>query len=186
MGIFDGGFLKKKVIGTPVPGTQVQKVTWGPYNEKHVSNVTVDHAQKVQAVIDEQGVSNEFEIVLPKDNELQLDYDCIELPAQFNEVMDILTQTVPKDAIIEYFVTRSRSGNLHVTIALPYKLGPYQRIAWQAVFGSDPKREALSVRSATVGDKNPTLLIERKGGTPISKGIRVNRVPEPVGRKFRD
>jgi hypothetical protein len=145
-----------------------------------------DHVVHVQKKLDESGASKNFEIVLPEPNELQLDYDEKVLPEQFWKGMDLLTQAYcALQEGLPYVVTESCSGNRHVTISLPCQIDPVTRVAWQAVFGSDLMREGLSLMSITRGLKNPTLLIERKGGAVVERGFAVHRERAAVGRMFR-
>jgi hypothetical protein len=45
---------------------------------------------------------------------------------------------------------------------MKFALPIVERIAWQAAFGSDPKREALHLLSVSRGELNPILLFMRK------------------------
>ena len=58
-------------------------------------------------------------------------------------------------------ITLSKSGNKHVRITLPISVGPLERIALQAMLGSDPKREILSVFALRDGETTPTVLFEK-------------------------
>jgi hypothetical protein len=63
---------------------------------------------------------------------------------------------------VTYDVSESKSGNVHVVINLPIPMHATKRVAWQAAFGSDPKREALHLLSIARREKNPILLYNRK------------------------
>lgn len=147
-----------------------------------------DHVKHVQAKIDAAGEHDNFEIIVAEPNQLQIDYDVSELPAQFEKALDILTQAFCKNTqCLHYFIKKSRHGNLHVTINLPINIPDTERIAWQAVFGSDPTREAMSLMSVRREIANPTLLIERRNAAPIMTGISVPKpLTVPKGRLFRD
>ena len=143
-----------------------------------------DHVAHVQSKIDESGLSGEYEIILPQANQLQIDYDVPELPERFHKVLDLLVQAFCKlHQSITYIVRKSRHDNLHVTINLPCAIMDIERIAWQAIFGSDHMREGLSMMSQRRGIANPTLLIERKNAEPFTTGS-VTLEPK-TGRKFR-
>jgi hypothetical protein len=166
-------------LGTTVAGP---KQTW---KAKLYDPAFKDNKKKVQDVIDEQGLSNEYEIVIPGSKQLQIDYDVPELPEQFHSVLNIATQAFCKlHQSLFYTVRKSRHNNLHVTIDLPRDLSDTDRIAWQSVFGSDPTREALSLMSVTRGIANPTLLIERRNSAPYMTGVKT--LEPATGRKFRD
>jgi hypothetical protein len=143
-----------------------------------------DHVVHVQSKIDETGLSEEYEIILPKMNQLQIDYDVPELPEQFHKVLDLLVQAFCKlHQNITYIVRKSRHNNLHVTINLPCDIMNTERIAWQSIFGSDHMREGLSMMSERRGIANPTLLIERRNAEPCATGILT--LEPKTGRKFR-
>lgn len=147
-----------------------------------------DHVSHVQAKIDAQGEQDNFVIVLPAPNQLQIDYDVPELPEIFEKSLFVLTQAFcDLNRFLTYRVTKSRHDNLHVTIDLPQVITDTERIAWQSILGSDPTREALSMMSVRRGIAHPTLLIERRGSEPIMTGVSVlPAIAEPKGRKFRD
>jgi hypothetical protein len=145
-----------------------------------------DHVIHVQTKINESGEQDNFEIVLPRPNQLQLDYDVPELPEQFHKVLDIAAQAFCKlHGSLFYTVRKSRHNNLHITIDFPRDLTDIERIAWQSVFGSDPMREALSLMSVHRGIANPTLLIERRNTAPFAAGVKTLDIAA-IGRKFRD
>jgi hypothetical protein len=124
-----------------------------------------DHEIHVKKMIEDKGKSDEFKVVLPAPNEIQIDYDQMTIPEQFYDGLHFIGQAfIEVDQIIRYTTTRSKSGNLHVNVALPQSvvLTDVERVGWQAVFGSDKNREALSLVSIRRGLKNPSLMIEFK------------------------
>lgn len=146
-----------------------------------------DHVLHVQKRLDENGETDKFEIVLPKPNQLQLDYDTPELPEWFERALSIVAQAFCprlRDKIM-WTVTESKSGNRHVTIDLPYDIDDLTRVAWQAALGSDPMRECLSLMSVRKNIANPTLLLEKKHQVIIGRGWVETKQPEVTGRKFR-
>src|SRR5437016_6118507 len=102
-----------------------------------------DHAEHVQDKLDKSPLGKKFEIVLPEPNQLMLDYDAPEVPKRFYEVIDMLTQAYCQRGYrgLTYKITESRSGNRHVLITLPCSITDLERLAWQAVFGSDYTRD---------------------------------------------
>jgi hypothetical protein len=54
--------------------------------------------------------------------------------------------------------TKSKGGGTHIVIGLPVEIEDIERVAWQAAFGSDGKREALNILRVKRGIKNPILL----------------------------
>ena len=121
-----------------------------------------NHKAYVEQKLIEDGEAGEWEVVLPFFNQLQLDYDqpFPYYPPQFFEVLDMLKERLKGE--INHKVYSSRSGNTHYIIDLPVVMGDLERVAWQAAFGSDPKREAGHLLSLARGDAHPILLIMRK------------------------
>ena len=123
-----------------------------------------DHATAAQAYLVAKGFTD-WEVVLPDDKMLMLDYDDKmydgTLPEVFYQTLAILEQA--QDYARTYFViTESKGGNTHCIVHLDSPMTVTERIAWQAAFGSDRKREALHLLSVALGDKNPILLFMRK------------------------
>jgi len=124
-----------------------------------------DHAQAAQKYLEDHGYSNEWQVVLADDKVLMLDYDDRPydgtLPEQFYSTLGILEQMF--GFIAQYFIaSESKGGNTHAVVYLSVPLPVTERIAWQAAFGSDPKREALHLLSVSLGELNPILLFMRK------------------------
>lgn len=150
---------------SPVPGVV-------PVFELDYREEAKDHFVKVSEWLKNTGMDKDFEIVLPKPNQILLDYD---MPKEkFDHgyaweqfVTAIVTLREAYNLIeseIDEKWTISKSGNTHCIITVPERIvfQPFEVAAWQAAFGSDPKREALHIKSLVMGSKNPNLLIERK------------------------
>lgn len=118
-----------------------------------------DHAAFAAQSLVNQGLDKEWEVVVAKDNELQIDLDSPVLPDNFKRLIGILEEQVGQ---VEYKVTISKSGNRHVIVTMANPLGIFERVAWQAIFGSDPVREAAHLSSIMREELNPILLYERK------------------------
>lgn len=93
------------------------------------------------------------------DNELQLDLDTLEQEEQYNRMRPHVEEIYPITDIIE---TPSKSGNKHVRIFTAYPLSVEERIALQAILGSDPKKELSSLRRWLNEDPLPILLFEKE------------------------
>jgi hypothetical protein len=123
-----------------------------------------DHATAARAYLVNKGFTD-WEVVLADDVTLMLDYDdsCIynPLPDKFYRALHILDQ-VPEQEGATFKASASKGGNVHVIVHLNYPMPIVERIAWQAAFGSDPKREALHLLSVSRGELNPILLFMRK------------------------
>jgi len=81
---------------------------------------------------------------------------------QFYETLDIFRRMLVNGKTASYRHLRSKGGRTHVVIALSWDMPQSERIAWQAAFGSDFKREALSLAYAALGQKSPVLLYSSK------------------------
>ena len=115
-----------------------------------------DHAAYVRTQLAKDGEDAEWEVVVADDTVLLLDYDQTTVPEQFGRLLGLMPLA---KKFKEY---RSRSGNKHVVVTLTEPLGELSRVAWQAILGSDPKREALHMVSLAKGSLNPIVLVMRK------------------------
>lgn len=99
-----------------------------------------------------------LKVVLPAENELQLDIDTPEQMAQYEAQLPLLRNFM---MVRETKRTKSFSGNDHIYLACPgLTFTPSERIALQAALGSDPKRELLSMARAKFSNKPATLFFE--------------------------
>lgn len=135
-----------------------------------------DHAAFCQKKLKDLGLDGEFKIDVATDRTIQLDYDYphnLGLSDRFHETLEIFSRMLdtdqhgnplPEDKIktASYRVLKSRSGRTHVVITTSWDIPQAERIAWQAAFGSDFKREALSLAYAALGQHSPVLLYSRK------------------------
>lgn len=132
------------------------------YAGNYTGTIQHDHEEYAKKCLAESEYAESFEVVVAKSNQLMLDYDRTTLPTQFGVAMNILKETLKTTEDLPYEVSTSKSGNLHVIVELPDSMSDVKRIAWQAAFGSDPKREALHLLSIAKNEKNPILLYNRK------------------------
>lgn len=104
-------------------------------------------------------------LVLPLANQLQLDIDTEETYWHFLAAYEILKREVAVEythTALEMIETRSKSGNRHITITLPFNLDSWQRIAWQGALGSDRFRELYSCIRTLRKHPHPTIFAEKK------------------------
>jgi hypothetical protein len=101
-------------------------------------------------------------IVLPKDNELQVDIDSDEQYAVFQKSLACLkrNESQSDDIRVEEHPSRSGLPRRHITVTMPFDLEPWERIAFQAALGSDPIRELVSIFRLMRNDSHPTLFVE--------------------------
>lgn len=115
-----------------------------------------------------------LDIVLPRDNELQIDIDSDVAFAMYQKNLDKFQLHVA--TVIEETVTPSKSGDpckKHIVLTLDRNIEPSERIMYQSFLGSDPTRELLSYVRLINGDPNPTLFYEKKRNLLVA-------APEPL------
>jgi hypothetical protein len=123
-----------------------------------------DHAQAAEEFLRQAHFDDKWMVVVADDKTLMLDYDDWAygdtLPEQFYVTLGIFGNVFGHDNYYES--SASKGGNTHVVVHMKFALPIVERIAWQAAFGSDPKREALHLLSVSRGELNPILLFMRK------------------------
>ena len=105
--------------------------------------------------------ANNLEVRFPKPNELFLDLDsAIHLDTFFRN-FDLAKAVFGLD--ITYVSARSRRkrDGSHIVVTLPRDITNIERLLWQAILGSDLRREAHSYRNMLRGDERPTLFFEK-------------------------
>ena len=126
-----------------------------------------DHAQAAEEFL-RQAHFDDWMVVVADDKTLMLDYDQQSydgmLPEQLYVTLGIFGDVFGYDNYY-YESSASKGGNTHVVVHMKFALPIVERIAWQAAFGSDLKREALHLLSVSLGELNPILLFMRKPET---------------------
>ena len=105
---------------------------------------------------------NNLDVVFPKPDELFLDIDNYSSSVVYEENKDIVEQS---HGILGVVVTESRSGHgkKHYVVKLKRPITVVERIALQAILGSDRRREANSLRRHVIdGETSPTLFFEKR------------------------
>lgn len=173
----------------PVKGHFKKQHVAKSYNNLIAGSDNAEQAKEVLKAKEIKGVN----VVVGAQNQLMLDYDTDEFPQKrFNEGIDFLRQRL-KDSpgSICYSRYRSKSGrHWHVIINCPFNFySEVERVAWQLVFGSDFKKEAMSLIAISRDIKNPILLYMKDGIQPESEGGIAIDAPFDLqlkGRKFKD
>lgn len=100
-----------------------------------------------------------LKVVLPRDNQLQIDIDSDEAYGKFLEMLDMANRSGVRTRVL---TAPSKSGlpHRHITIDLDFDVSPWSRIALQAALGSDMKREFLSAMRLITGDAPATAFLE--------------------------
>ena len=107
-------------------------------------------------------VDNQLDVVFPQADELFLDIDNVASGLVYEENKDIVDQS---HGILGVIVSDSRSGQgkKHYVVKLKRPVTTIERIALQAILGSDRRREANSLRRHILdGELTPTLFFEKK------------------------
>lgn len=112
---------------------------------------------------------NGFTIIRGNENTLLLDLDT---PAGNVQYETMLQMVDSKFGVLSIESWKSKSGHKHVKLLIRESLPAAQRIALQAVLGSDPKRETFGVYKLTKGVPEPSLLFKPPGSvvTPTTFG----------------
>jgi hypothetical protein len=112
-----------------------------------------------QRAIDE-ALTFGLSVVFPKDNELQLDIDNDHSFQLYLKQADILKKYIGVEG---YKVEPSRSGlpKQHITITLSRTVSTIERLALQAMMGSDRVRELLGFVQYLNNDPHPVLFLEK-------------------------
>ena len=124
-----------------------------------------DHKMRCTMLLREMGLEKTFFVDVATDRTIQIDFDFpfdLGMTTQFYETLDIFRRMLVNGKTASYRHLRSKGGRTHVVIALSWDMPQSERIAWQAAFCSDFKREALSLAYAALGQKSPVLLYSRK------------------------
>lgn len=101
-----------------------------------------------------------LEVIEPGPNTITLDFDSPYPPQDFLEKLRFLKQFYP---VVTHRFTSSKSGNLHAYVEMEEPFSDTEKIAVQAIFGSDWKREMLGLVRAKQGNLGtPSLLFERE------------------------
>lgn len=111
-----------------------------------------------------------LDVVEPAGDELQLDIDDLSDMRFVDEMIGLLS--ISDIGVRIHKVTSSKSGNTHVYLRLewPCQLDAVTRIALQACFGSDRKRELLSLlRHVFKTQHPPTVFFEVPDSATVSE-----------------
>lgn len=111
--------------------------------------------EELNTLADQRGC----EVVVAKDNQLQLGLDNI---ASLEHFQSMLGSFGSQMGLKQDDSWSSKSGNKHVVLSLPEPMTAEQRIVLQACFGSDRKRELLSFMGAKSGSPYPIVLFRPK------------------------
>ena len=123
-----------------------------------MSDFKVMTMEQIEAVAAKHNCS----VVVAKPNELQFDLDEIGDRKKLQDFVDDRISQAYKVISVEFW--DSKSGNRHAVVTLESELPTAERIALQAMGGSDPIREFAALQCHKAGSPHPILLLK-----PISR-----------------
>jgi hypothetical protein len=102
-------------------------------------------------------------IVEPRANQLQVDLDGARALRVYGMQYSILRRAGLTVGWRER-VTPSKGGGarVHITITMPKAINNLTRVCYQAVLGSDPKREAFNLCRVVKGNRYPIVFFEKR------------------------
>jgi hypothetical protein len=96
-----------------------------------------------------------------RDNELQLDIDSARQLKQAKRMIAMLQDSAHVKIIRQHIRPSKKKSHWHVSIFVAKKLPVIERIALQAILGSDPIREMMNWGRVKNDDPYPILFIEK-------------------------
>ena len=100
-------------------------------------------------------------IVEPGPNQLQLDLDGARALRLYGMQYAILRKAGLTKKWREKVLASKKPGHVHVVITMPRKIQNLERVALQAVLGSDVRREAFNYARVVKRNKYPIVFFER-------------------------
>jgi hypothetical protein len=100
-------------------------------------------------------------VVVPKDNELQIDIDNAADYHVYLTNSERFDQHIARILFAREAPSRNGGEGKHITVTLAEPIGPERRILYQLFLGSDRTRELLSYVRNLNNDPVPTLFIEK-------------------------
>lgn len=122
----------------------------------------------------DQAQRESLEVVYPADNELMIDIDNEHSYMLFQNQIQIVSKFV---GVVEVRENPSKSGKpwkMHITVELDPNVSMLERLALQAMLGSDRTRELLGYVQYKNNDPHPVLFLEKKPAM-------LSAAPEPAG-----
>lgn len=129
-----------------------------------MSSLDEDPYEVVKKLEREKGLR--YRVVLPRDDELQIDIDNLEALAVFQgnytRLREYWHHRWAGGCEMTCEVVPSKTeGHFHITVRLPTEIDDQERIMLQALLGSDPVRELLSLVRIWAGlERPPTCFFE--------------------------
>jgi hypothetical protein len=109
-------------------------------------------------------MANNLEVRFPKLNELFLDIDSATHLDTFFRNFDLAKAVFGLDITYTSSPSRRKPDGSHIVVTLSRDITNIERLLWQAILGSDLRREAHSYRNMQRGEERPTLFFEKLEG----------------------
>lgn len=109
----------------------------------------------------EEAASNGFYPVVPNSNCCQIDIDN---ESQYNTFMKnraVISRNCGWEPELVSDEASRTKGHRHITVRMPFVMNDEERILWQALLGSDPTRELLSLLRSRRGLEMPIIFMEK-------------------------
>lgn len=103
-----------------------------------------------------------WKIVEPAPNQLQLDLDGARAIRKYGMQWSILYRAGLTKGWKEKLQPSKKNGHVHVVITMPKAVDNLERVALQAVLGSDVKREAFNYCRVKKHNKYPIVLFRKE------------------------
>lgn len=173
----------KEVKFTPKPGNPSPTTNSTSGSATAHLNAGEDTLVVVNKMLLEQGYVD-WEAVPANDHCLQVDLDLPveEVWLRINPIIPILSRRVGDGLKMAHYPSKS-GQHTHVIFTLPEPMLLMERMAWQAVLGSDPKREALNLVGLNNGVLNQVVLFMPKERSGLQF---VDIAPNPYDRRIKD
>jgi hypothetical protein len=118
--------------------------------------------EKTNVLISRINKDKGLKIVYPKSNELFIDIDTEKQWLDFQERMNVYIDHFGNDHTYKLYPSSSGLPHRHIVVTLPFGIDDIMRIALQAILGSSPSRECMSIYKILDDDiQHPTLFIEK-------------------------
>lgn len=102
-----------------------------------------------------------WEVVLPKKNELFLDFDNATDYIAHRRLLVIVQEFYAVTVVRDTPSPSGKPGHHHVVLKMHEDITETERVLLQAALGSDRKRELLAWVRIKIEDKHPTLFFEK-------------------------
>lgn len=123
----------------------------------------------------ENAIAAGMTIIKGNDNTILLDLDTKAGQKQFLDNLEMVDDKF--DAIaIEAWASKSGAGRCHVKLLIRNGANAAQRVALQAILGSDPKREIFGIWKLANGIEEPNLLFRPRGAIVITDFYEVREL----------